>query len=274
MRPAMYIGDTGPKGLHHLVWEVVDNSVDEALAGHARTIDVRVHEDGSVSVRDDGRGIPVDMHESGIPAVEAVLTKLHTGGKFDKGSYKVVRGLHGVGVSCVNALAEKLEVEVSRDGKVHRQAFSRGNRTSPLEVIGDTDRTGTMVRFLPDGTVMEVTEFSFEVLRKRLRELAYLMGTYGLRITLHDERNGKEESYCFPRASRSSSRISTRARTRATRASSTSARNSRPRRSRRASTRSNSRCSTTKASTSRSSPSSTTSTRAKAARTSSDSAPL
>jgi DNA gyrase subunit B len=198
MRPAMYIGDTGPKGLHHLVWEVVDNSVDEALAGHARTIDVRVHEDGSVSVRDDGRGIPVDMHESGIPAVEAVLTKLHTGGKFDKGSYKVSGGLHGVGVSCVNALAEKLEVEVSRDGKVHRQAFSRGNRTSPLEVIGDTDRTGTMVRFLPDGTVMEVTEFSFEVLRKRLRELAYLMGTYGLRITLHDERNGKEESYCFP----------------------------------------------------------------------------
>ena len=198
MRPAMYIGDTGPKGLHHLVWEVVDNSVDEALAGHATEIDVRVHEDGSVSVKDNGRGIPVDMHESGVSALEAVLTKLHTGGKFDKGSYKVSGGLHGVGVSCVNALSERLEAEVFRKGKVYRQVFSRGDATSELQVIGDTDANGTAIRFLPDPSVMEVTEFSFEVLRKRLRELAYLMGTYDLRISLHDERTGKEEDYCYP----------------------------------------------------------------------------
>ena len=198
MRPAMYIGDTGAKGLHHLVWEVVDNSVDEALAGFASRVDVRVHEDGSVSVSDNGRGIPVDMHETGVPAVEAVLTQLHTGGKFDKGSYKVSGGLHGVGVSCVNALALSLEVQVHRDGKVYRQTFERGERKTELEVLGDTDQTGTTVRFSPDPSVMEVTEFNYDVLRKRLRELAYLMGTYGLQLTLHDERNGKDESYRFP----------------------------------------------------------------------------
>ncbi len=197
-RPAMYIGDTGAKGLHHLVWEVVDNSVDEALAGRASKIDVRVHKDGSLSVKDDGRGIPVDMHESGVPAVEVILTKLHSGGKFDKASYKVSGGLHGVGVSCVNALAEILEVEVYRDGKIHRQTFERGEKASELKVIGKCEGTGTMIRFKADPTIMEETEFSYEVLRKRLRELSYLMGTAKLHITLHDERSDKSEEFLFP----------------------------------------------------------------------------
>jgi DNA gyrase subunit B len=197
-RPAMYIGDTGVRGLHHLVWEVVDNSVDEALAGRADRIDVRVLKDGSVSVRDNGRGIPVDQHETGMPAVEVILTKLHSGGKFDKGSYKVSGGLHGVGVSVVNALAEWLEVEVYRDGKVHRQSFARGVKASELKVIGDTDQTGTLVRFRPDFQIMEVNEFSYEVLRKRLRELAYLMGTANLRLTLADERVDKAEEFLYP----------------------------------------------------------------------------
>jgi DNA gyrase subunit B len=197
-RPAMYIGDTSAKGLHHLVWEVVDNAVDEALAGRASRIDVRIHSDGSVSVRDNGRGIPVDMHETGMPAVEVILTKLHSGGKFDKDSYKVSGGLHGVGVSVVNALSEWLEVEICRDGKVHKQTFARGDRASDLKVIGDAESTGTMVRYLADGTIFETTEISFEVLRKRLRELAYLMGTTGLVLTLHDERIDQHEEYVFP----------------------------------------------------------------------------
>jgi DNA gyrase subunit B len=197
-RPAMYIGDTGMKGLHHLVWEVVDNSVDEALAGRASRIDVRVHKDGSLSVRDDGRGIPVDMHESGMPALEVILTKLHSGGKFDKGSYKVSGGLHGVGISCVNALADVFEVEVSRDGKVHRQVYKRGQKASEIAVIGTAVGTGTMVRFKADPTIMEATEFSYEVLRKRLRELAYLMGSAKLHITLHDERTDRSEEFLFP----------------------------------------------------------------------------
>ncbi len=197
-RPAMYIGDTGMKGLHHLVWEVVDNSVDEALAGRADRIDVRVHKDGSLSVKDNGRGIPVDMHESGIPALEVILTKLHSGGKFDKGSYKVSGGLHGVGISCVNALADVFDVEVYRDGKIHRQTYMRGQKASELAVIGKAEGTGTMVRFKADPTIMEVTEFSYEVLRKRLRELAYLMGSARLHITLHDERTDKSEEFLFP----------------------------------------------------------------------------
>jgi len=201
-RPAMYIGDTSTRGLHQLVWEVVDNSVDEALElwrdGRATRIDVRVHKDGSLSVKDDGRGIPVDMHESGVPALEVILTKLHSGGKFDKSSYKVSGGLHGVGVSCVNALAEVLEVEVNRDGKIHRQTYVRGDKSSELKVIGKCEGTGTMIRFKPDPTIMEVTEFSYEVLRKRLRELAYLMGSARMHITLHDERTDKQEEFLFP----------------------------------------------------------------------------
>ena len=197
-RPAMYIGDTGMKGLHHLVWEVVDNSVDEALAGRASRIDVRVHKDGSVSVKDNGRGIPVDMHESGKPALEVILTKLHSGGKFDKGSYKVSGGLHGVGISCVCALADVLDVEVSRDGKVYRQTYMKGQKASELAVIGKAEGTGTMLRFKADPTIMEVVEFSYEVLRKRLRELAYLMGSQKLHITLFDERIDKGEEFLFP----------------------------------------------------------------------------
>ncbi|MEZ6036894.1 MAG: DNA topoisomerase (ATP-hydrolyzing) subunit B [Planctomycetota bacterium] len=197
-RPAMYIGDTGQKGVHHLVWEVVDNSVDEALAGHANRIDVRVHKDGSISIKDNGRGIPVDMHESGKPALEVILTKLHSGGKFDKGSYKVSGGLHGVGISCVCALSEVLEVEVYRDGKTHRQTYGRGVPTSELKVIGAADATGTMMRFKPDGQIMEVTEFSYEILRKRLREMAYLMGTANLHLSLFDERVNKGEEFHFP----------------------------------------------------------------------------
>ena len=197
-RPAMYIGDTNMKGLHHLVWEVVDNSVDEALAGRASRIDVRVHKDGSVSIKDDGRGIPVDMHESGKPALEVILTKLHSGGKFDKGSYKVSGGLHGVGISCVCALAEVLDVEVYRDGKIHRQTYMKGQKASELAVIGKADHTGTMLRFKADPSIMEVTEFSYEILRKRLRELAYLMGSARLHITLFDERIDKGEEFVFP----------------------------------------------------------------------------
>jgi DNA gyrase subunit B len=197
-RPAMYIGDTGMRGLHHLVWEVVANSVDEALQGEANRIDVRVHKDGSLSVKDNGRGIPVDMHESGVPALEVILTKLHSGGKFDKKSYKVSGGLHGVGVSCVNALSDPFEVEVYRDHKVHRQTYSRGEKTSELKVIGRCDGTGTLVRFKADPTIMEATEFSYEVLRKRLREFAYLMGSAKLHITLHDERIDKSEEFLFP----------------------------------------------------------------------------
>ena len=197
-RPAMYIGDTGLKGTHHLVWEVVDNSVDEALAGRADRIDVRVHKDGSISIRDNGRGIPVDMHASGRPALEVILTKLHSGGKFDKGSYKVSGGLHGVGISCVCALAEVLEVEIHRDGKVHRQTYGRGVPTSELKVIGQTETSGTMMRFKPDPQIMEVTEFSYEILRKRLREMAYLMGSANLHISLFDERTDEGEDFNFP----------------------------------------------------------------------------
>ncbi len=199
VRPAMYIGDTDVRGLHHLIWEVVDNSMDEALAGFARHCWVTIKSDGAVSVRDDGRGIPVDMHPTEkMPAVEVALTKLHAGGKFNKNSYKVSGGLHGVGVSCVNALSEHLEVVVDRDSKSYRMTFERGVRKTPLEVIGKSTATGTTVTFHPDPTIFSTTEIVYDIVSKRLREMAYLMGTRGISIELLDERTGHHEHFEFP----------------------------------------------------------------------------
>src|SRR5215210_3901071 len=187
-RPGMYIGSTGMRGLHHLVYEVVDNSVDEALAGFCSRVDVTIHPDNSVTVVDDGRGIPVAiMEKENRPAVEVVLTVLHAGGKFgDGGGYKVSGGLHGVGVSVVNALSERLEVEVRRDGHVWRQAYERGAPQGPLERGEASRKTGTTIRFVPDAEVFETTEFDFSTLEQRLRETAFL--TRGLRISITDER--------------------------------------------------------------------------------------
>ncbi len=185
--PGMYIGSTGPVGLHHLVSEVVDNSIDEAMAGHCTEIAITLNRDGSVTVTDDGRGIPVYIIEDyGKPAVEIVMTVLHAGGKFDKSTYKVSGGLHGVGVSVVNALSEWLRVEIHKHGSVHSQEYVRGAPKYDLKVIGDTDRTGTAITFKPDPRIFEETEFSFDTLSKRLRELAYL--NHGVRITIRDER--------------------------------------------------------------------------------------
>ena len=195
-RPAMYIGSTGKDGLHHLVYEVVDNSVDEAAAGFCDTIDVRVRADNSIMVDDNGRGIPVDMHkEEGIPAAQVVLTKLHSGAKFSNESYKISGGLHGVGVSVVNALSSYLELEVRREGKVYRQSYSRGEPTSELEVVGKTRGRGTKVTFKPDDEIFEEVEFSFDVLSNRLREMAFL--NKGLKIILTDERDGKKSEFLY-----------------------------------------------------------------------------
>ena len=186
-RPAMYIGDISIKGLHHLVYEVVDNSIDEALAGYANNIYVTINEDNSITVEDDGRGIPVDMHEKeGKSALEVVLTVLHAGGKFNKDSYKVSGGLHGVGVSCVNALSSYLRAEVHRNGKVHVQEYSKGHPQTDVRVVGDTDRTGTIVTFLPDDTIFTETVYHFQTLAGRLRDLAFLNA--GIHLTLTDKR--------------------------------------------------------------------------------------
>ena len=195
-RPSMYIGSTDSLGLHHLVYEVVDNSVDEALGGYAKGINVLLNRDGSVSVADDGRGIPVDRHpQLGRPALEIVMTVLHAGGKFDHESYSVSGGLHGVGVSVVNALSEWMEVEVRRNGRIYWQRYQRGSVASDVEVRGHSDKTGTTVTFKPDGGIFEETEFNFDTLSSRLRELAFL--NRGLSITIKDERTEKENDFCY-----------------------------------------------------------------------------
>ncbi|MDD4939283.1 MAG: DNA topoisomerase (ATP-hydrolyzing) subunit B [Candidatus Omnitrophica bacterium] len=195
-RPAMYIGDTSVRGLHHLVYEVVDNSVDESLGGYCDTIEVEVHADNSVSVLDNGRGIPVDMHKTEKkPAVEVALTTLHAGGKFDHRVYKVSGGLHGVGVSCVNALSDWLEAEIKRDGKVYHQRYERGKTVSKLTVIGKSNSTGTKITFKPDKTIFNKVDFSYDILSQRLRELAFL--NKGLKIKLTDDRTDKEAVFEF-----------------------------------------------------------------------------
>ncbi|MDP3966368.1 MAG: DNA topoisomerase (ATP-hydrolyzing) subunit B [archaeon] len=195
-RPAMYIGGTDKQGLHHLVYELLDNSVDEALAGYCSNIHVILHKDGSCSVDDDGRGIPVDIHPTyKIPAVEVALTKLHAGGKFDKDSYKVSGGLHGVGVSCVNALSEKLSIRIKREGKVYEQEYSRGVSTTKLKVVGKVPEkeTGTFVKFFPDPQIFSALEFDYKILQTRFREVAFLNA--GLKIFLKDEIRDKEEEF-------------------------------------------------------------------------------
>lgn len=195
LRPGMYIGSTSERGLHHLVYEVVDNSIDEALAGFCTHINVTIEEDNSITVSDNGRGIPVDMHESGKPAVEVVLTVLHAGGKFGGEGYKVSGGLHGVGVSVVNALSKSMEVEVKRDGKIHRISFSRGETVEKLHEVGTAEDTGTRVHFVPDDEIFTVTKFNYDTLKYRLRELAFLNS--GITVILTDKRDGRSDEFHF-----------------------------------------------------------------------------
>ncbi len=196
-RPDMYIGDTNERGLHHCVFEIVDNSIDEALAGYCSEITVNIHNDGSCSVEDDGRGIPVDIHPKyKIPSLELVMTNLHAGGKFGKGAYQVSGGLHGVGAKCVNAVSDWFEVEVRGDGKDNKREFYRGKTTYEMKISGDTKRTGTRIAFSPDPQIFLTTrDFKFELLGKRLRELAFL--NPGIKITFIDERINKTESFIF-----------------------------------------------------------------------------
>src|SRR6187431_2237427 len=194
-RPAMYIGSTGAPGLHHLVYEIVDNSIDEALAGYCDQVNVTIHIDNSITVVDNGRGIPVDLHASGKSAAEVVLTVLHAGGKFDNDSYKVSGGLYGVGVSVVNALSERLDLEIWRNGNVYQQSYERGIPVSDFVVAGTTQKRGTKVTFRPDAQIFETTEYSFDTLAQRLRELAFLNG--GVTITIDDERDGKSHKFLY-----------------------------------------------------------------------------
>ncbi len=196
LRPSMYIGNVDIEGLHHLVYEVIDNSIDEAMAGFCNTIRVNIHTDNSVSVEDNGRGIPVGIHEKEhVPALEVVMTKLHAGGKFDNNSYKVSGGLHGVGISVVNALSEFLEVEVYSKGKIYYQTYGKGNKTSELEVIGETEKRGTKVHFRPDMGIMNQNDYSFDILSRRCRELAFL--NKGVRIIIEDERTDEKKDFCY-----------------------------------------------------------------------------
>jgi DNA gyrase subunit B len=198
LRPAMYIGSTSKTGLHHLVYEVVDNAVDEAMAGECDTIKVTIHKNGALSVEDNGRGIPVDLHSVyKVPAVEVVVTKLHAGGKFDKGSYAVSGGLHGVGISVVSALSTAMKVVVKRGGKKHQQEYTIGKPDYKLKVTGKVDKkeTGTAVTFTPDASIFSTTEFDFKVLGARFREIAFL--NKGLGISLSDERDGKSEKFHY-----------------------------------------------------------------------------
>lgn len=195
-RPGMYIGSTGSRGLHHLVYEIVDNSVDEALAGYCKTIKVTICKDNSIVVEDDGRGMPVDKHpKMGIPAVEVIHTILHAGGKFGGGGYKVSGGLHGVGASVVNALSTHMEVEIKRNGKIYRQCYERGKTTTPLEIIGESKKTGSKTTFWPDPEIFETTVFDFDTLEHRLREMAFL--NKGIKIIFKDEREGKKKSETY-----------------------------------------------------------------------------
>ncbi|MEK9530910.1 MAG: ATP-binding protein, partial [Flavobacteriaceae bacterium] len=196
MRPSMYIGDVGVRGLHHLVYEVVDNSSDAALAGHCDLISVEINENNSITVEDNGRGIPVGMHKKeGVSALEVVMTKIGAGGKFDKDSYKVSGGLHGVGVSCVNALSEHLKATVYREGKVWEQEYERGKASYPVKNVGATSKNGTLVTFMPDTTIFTQTiEFNYETLASRMRELAFLNKGIKIQLTDHRQKDEKGES--------------------------------------------------------------------------------